>query len=224
MRNAVVAITAGLILWPGVCRAQVSGMPDIFRTVEREILAIQASAVDARALDIAKAQAAVEAAKAGSNDESLKEAQRALAESEVMADALERQIRSRIEQGALQRVEKGGQFTEFKAVPLKTSRLTLIAAISTLYKRQFDVQSAVYENYVFIEAGPTLVGNTGTSQALIHLVLYWAKQGGEVLLRYAPLEKRLRSPEPRLTADSTIKALVDKAANELIGTIVPGGK
>lgn len=167
-------------------------------------------------------QTAVEAAIASGAAAELVRLAKEKAEAEAAVLEAERQIRIQIEERAAAKIES--ELAGRKSVPYPVDRIAYIAVGNALYSESLEFQPAVYENYVFLTLDPYTLQTEEDGQLILRMIVYWRKGADRLTIRYAALEKRLRSPQPRLTAEPRLQALADGYVEKLASTLSKGVK
>jgi len=188
------------------------------RDIERAVRTQNAAPVAALVIDASKARADVAKGKITANPVQLSELERRRREAEDAVLEEERKIRVRVEERAVAQLES--ELAGKRTFSYKLDRIASAAIGSVLYDQKLEIQPMVYENYVFLEVDPHKLESTGDSEAQLRLVLFWKRSDDRVTMRYAALEKRLRSPEPRLSNDPRIKQIAETFVESLGKTIV----
>jgi hypothetical protein len=196
------------------CFAASSRAGGIFGELERVVRQSTAASIGVLVSDADKASVALAVAKANVVPAAqLSELERRKQEAEAAVMEQERQIRIRVEERAVLALEAG--LGSIKTIPYKVDRIAYIAISNSLYGKGLELQPMIYENYVFLQIEPRKIASSGDSEISLRAVVYWKRNDDRVAIRYAALEKRLRSSEPRVVTEPQTKALADDFVSSL---------
>jgi hypothetical protein len=191
------------------------------RDVSRAVRKASTPHVARLLVDVQKSQQKIEEASNTATEEQLKELFKKKAEAEAAVIEAERKIRIRTEERALAKIES--ELTSKKTVAYEIDHIAYTAISNSLYGAKLELEPIVYENYTFLLLEPHTLLKEGDSELQLRSAVFWNKNEDRLTIRYVALEKRLRSPEPRVTSEPRLVASAAKYIESLAEIVVARG-
>lgn len=194
---------------------------DPIKDIERSVRLSARNAERAMRHEVSEAAREVRRVRESGRPEDIQASEERLARARRRSEEQERIVQKQIEERALLALEK--ELPLHESLPRSIVPETLAIVTDALYSHDFEPRPEPFPSYIFVRTEPRIVAEPSTSsEVILHLVVFWNRAGERLNVRYRTLEKRLRSPEPRVTEDREAREMAQAVVGELLVTLRDG--